>query len=663
MSCHFAAGARARNLASLPATCRVRLLSPKPPKRQTIIWLALSLMLAYILSGCGNDDAAPQAPAGLTYSMTSATYQVGAAIVANRPTASGGTVDRYTITPTLPAGLSIDAATGIISGTPTTASLSTIYTVAAQNASGIATARVQIEVRGVAAAPAMLTYREATITYPTGVAITANTPTSSGGPITSYSVTPALPAGLSLDGQTGFITGTPTAVTAAATYTVTGSNTAGSTTATLQITVQAAVVAPASLTFSATSALYVTTEPITPNAPVTTGGPIDTFSVSPPLPAGLSLNAATGVISGTPAAVQSLGVYTIIGTNAVGSVQAQVRITVTSRGTWTAAAPLLVPAHYFTATRLNDGRVLIAGGTGASGNIARAEVYDPVTNTWQLTGAMNSARSGHTATLLPDGRVLVTGGAVVFPMTVDSAEVYDPAMGVWTPAGNMSETRSNHTASLLQNGKVLVAGGYDNSGTTTFRNSIDLFDPVANAWTRMTTTLAAPRAQHAADVLPDGNVLVMGGVNRFGFVTSAERIAVNDSGTTTEASPISGNVTISARLADGTILALAGGSTDAPRYTPSASTWTASTMALQRTMPTMTTLADGRVLVAGGEVGGTRTTSTEIYSPDTNTWIVGTPMSAGRASAQAVLLTDGSVLMISGFNGTGDVPTVERFRP
>lgn len=664
MSCHFPPGACARHFALFPATHRKRRLLAKLQRHRTILWVLLALLLTYVLSGCGNDDAGLQSPSGLTYSMTSSTYQVGAAIVANRPTASGGAVDHYTITPALPAGLLIDPVTGVISGTPIIASVPTVYTVTAHNATGSATARVEIEVRSIAAVPATLTYREATVTYSIGVAITANTPTSSGGPITSYSVTPALPAGLSLDPQSGVITGTPTAITPEAIYTVTGSNAAGSTTAQLQITVQASVLAPTGLTFSTLSALYVTTEPITPNAPMATGGPIATFSVSPALPSGLSLNATTGVISGTPAAVQSSVVYTITGSNAAGSVQAQVRITVTSRGTWSTAAPLLVPVHYFTATRLNDGRVLVAGGFGASGITARAELFDPATNTWQLTGTMQSARSGHTATLLPDGRVLVAGGEATFPVAIDSAETYDPATGVWTPAGNMSEARENHTATLLQNGKVLVAGGFALSGSVTFRNSMDLFDPATNAWTPMTTALAVPRGQHAAGLLPDGNVLLMGGVNGLGFIANAERVAVDDSGTTTEAFPISGNVTVATRLADGTFLASTDGSINAQRYTPSASTWTTSTMLLQRSIPTITTLADGRVLVAGGTTaGGIRTTSTEIYNPDTNTWTVGAPMATGRNAAQAVLLADGTVLMISGFSGSGEVPTVERFQP
>src|SRR6185295_8297668 len=77
--------------------------------------------------------------------------------------------------------------------------------------------------------------------------------------------------------------------------------------------------------------------------------------------------------------------------------------------------------------------------------------------TWRLSGNLNISRSGHTATVLQDGRVLVVGGSG-FANSFTSAELYDPATGTWTRTGNLRYERYGHTATLLPNGKVLVAG-------------------------------------------------------------------------------------------------------------------------------------------------------------------------------------------------------------
>src|SRR5947208_31301 len=77
------------------------------------------------------------------------------------------------------------------------------------------------------AAPNSLSYSANPAVYTKGAAITANTPSSGGGAVVSYSVAPSLPLGLSLDTSSGVITGTPTAISATADYAVTATNSGG----------------------------------------------------------------------------------------------------------------------------------------------------------------------------------------------------------------------------------------------------------------------------------------------------------------------------------------------------------------------------------------------------------------------------------------------------
>ncbi len=208
---------------------------------RSVQWLGLILTPIFLLfCGCGggSSSVSVQPPSALSYTTATAVYTVGTAITPNSPTSSGGAVTSYSVSPALPAGLSLSAGTGIISGTPTAVTATASYTVTASNAAGSATATLSITVN--VAAPAGLAYTTGTAVYTVGTPIPANSPTSTGGAVTSYGVTPALPAGLSIDDDTGIITGTPTAVTVKASYTVMASNLTGSTTATLTLTVNAA---------------------------------------------------------------------------------------------------------------------------------------------------------------------------------------------------------------------------------------------------------------------------------------------------------------------------------------------------------------------------------------------------------------------------------------
>ena len=184
-------------------------------------------------------------------------------------------------------------------------------------------------------------------------------------------------------------------------------------------------------------------------------------------------------------------------------------------GTWTATGSLFFARAFHTATLLPDGKVLVAGGFDASvGNtsLASAELYDPASGTWTATGSLATARFVHTATLLPNGKVLVAGGLGASGILA-SAELYDPASGTWTATGSLGAARYDHTATLLPNGKVLVAGGQTTAAALA---SAELYDPASGTWTA-TGSLSTARYDHTATLLPNGQVLVAGGYNGSGL--------------------------------------------------------------------------------------------------------------------------------------------------
>ncbi len=158
-----------------------------------------------------------------------------------------------------------------------------------------------------------------------------------------------------------------------------------------------------------------------------------------------------------------------------------------STRTWTVTGSMTEARDIAIPTLLPDGTVLVAGGYSSSrplglGMLASAELYDPSSGTWTATGSMTEARDIHTATLLPDGMVLVVGGnlgssVIDVPTT---AELYDPSTRTWTVTGSMTEARDIAMATLLPDGTVLVAGGSE-KGCTPNPPCTDSIDPLASA--------------------------------------------------------------------------------------------------------------------------------------------------------------------------------------
>jgi hypothetical protein len=181
-------------------------------------------------------------------------------------------------------------------------------------------------------------------------------------------------------------------------------------------------------------------------------------------------------------------------------------------------ATLTVAREDAAAVLLPNGKVLIAGGRDASGTaLASTELYDPAGNSVTAGPSMGTARTFARAVLLPNGKVLVAGGLGNGSTVLASTELYDPASNSFmipNPA-TMKAPRYFETATLLPNGKVLLAGGYGADGADPL-SSTELYDPASNTFASATASMTAARGLAAAGLLPNGKVIIAGGVSGTG---------------------------------------------------------------------------------------------------------------------------------------------------
>ena len=340
---------------------------------------------------------------------------------------------------------------------------------------------------------------------------------------------------------------------------------------------------------------------------------------------------------------------------ATGNAKSQTNVVID--GTLNQAQRMSAQRASHTATLLNDGKVLIAGGfVGEENSLAGAETFDPTTNGFSRAENMREKRSSHTATLLPNGKILIAGG--FNGNYLDSAEIYDPATGKFALTTKMTTARSGHVAVLLNNGKVLLAGGVGTGWT--FLASAEIYDPASNAFTH-TGAMTTARESHTVTLLKDGQILITGGHQGRRAATkiySSCEIYNPANGAFTQ----TGNLTVKRHkhdavlLADGRVLIVggsderdgAGAYRNAEIYDPTKKTFAAvSNMnaARYKLQGTAILLQNGKVLIAGGA------SRAEVYDPATNTFSYSSgDMGTMRLFATATLLRNGRVLIVGGYD-------------
>ncbi|WP_257307224.1 Kelch repeat-containing protein [Geothrix campi] len=282
--------------------------------------------------------------------------------------------------------------------------------------------------------------------------------------------------------------------------------------------------------------------------------------------------------------------------------------------------------------------------------------FDPTTLTATSVGTLSHYRMGGRATTLQDGRVLITGGLHGYGMVLcDEAEIFDPATGLTSPAGNLITPRANHQATLLADGRVLLTGG--RGETFQYMKNAEVFDPAKGTFSAL-EPMHTYRGDHTVTPLADGTFLLVGGESF--LLGSKPELFDPMTNQFIETGPViypRGLGSSATRLADGRVLILGGegvGTSALPFaeiYDPSTNTFldVPGQMAFQRRNHRAVLLPSGQVLISGGDPVGAPIGALELFNPLTGAFSRQGTMVHAQPSHQTVVMADGSVL----FFGSG----------
>lgn len=289
---------------------------------------------------------------------------------------------------------------------------------------------------------------------------------------------------------------------------------------------------------------------------------------------------------------------------------APVQRLVPATGQWFDAGQLREARADHTATLLRDGTVLVVGGGGrsiagaATGSVER---FTPATGRWSTTGALAMPRMRHRAALLDDGTVLVVGGSQglrVGDRLLAAGERFDPATGKWSPAAPLGILRAGGALLRLADGRLIAIGG-EGEGA----GSAERYDHNRGSW----SATAPPQYTHysaTAALLADGRVLVAGRTDHPEVYDPAR-----DAWAAVAPAPFF--VVAVVRVA-GTATALIIGNSDVARYDSQTDGWqSAASLATTRSGGAITALPNGTIALVGGgaQRGERQPPASEIYTP------------------------------------------------